>query len=128
RLVLATGGYDRQLPVPGWELPGVMAAGGIQAFVKQNGMLPGSRFVIGGTGPFLLPVAHNIVQSGGTVAAVCESANLTGWIPRAHRAAGVPSKAIEGAGYAWSFVKHRIPYRIRTVITEILGSDHVEAV
>src|SRR5690606_10235301 len=54
RLVLATGGYDRQLPVPGWQLPGVMAAGGIQAFGKQNGMLPGRRFVIAGTGPFLL--------------------------------------------------------------------------
>src|SRR5690606_37717366 len=72
-LILATGGYDRQLPVPGWHLPGVMAAGGIQAFVKQNGMLPGRRFVIAGTGPFLLPVAANITQAGGSVAAVLES-------------------------------------------------------
>lgn len=127
-LVLATGGYDRQLPVPGWQLPGVMAAGGIQAFVKQNGMLPGSRFVIAGTGPFLLPVAANITQAGGSVAAVLESASLTGWIPRAHRAAGVPSKAIEGAGYVATFLRHRIPYRIRTVITEILGDDHVTGV
>ena len=128
RLVLATGGYDRQLPVPGWDLPGVMAAGGIQAFVKQNGMLPGRRFVIAGTGPFLLPVAANIVQAGGAVAAVCESASLTGWLPRAHRAAGVPAKALEGAEYAWAFLRHRIPYRIRTVITEILGDGRVEAV
>ncbi|MFZ2241482.1 MAG: FAD-dependent oxidoreductase, partial [Gordonia amarae] len=29
RLILCPGGYDRQLPVPGWELPGVMAAGGV---------------------------------------------------------------------------------------------------
>ncbi|PIJ12777.1 FAD/NAD(P)-binding oxidoreductase [Leucobacter sp. OLJS4] len=128
RLVLATGGYDRQLPVPGWDLPGVMAAGGIQAFVKQNGMLPGRRFVIAGTGPFLLPVAANIVQAGGGVAAVCESASLAGWLPRAHRAAGVPAKALEGAEYAWTFLRHRIPYRVRTVITEILGEDRVEAV
>ncbi|KAM9863255.1 NAD(P)/FAD-dependent oxidoreductase [Leucobacter sp. BZR 635] len=127
-LVLATGGYDRQLPVPGWQLPGVMAAGGIQAFVKQNGMLPGKRFVIAGTGPFLLPVAANITQAGGSVAAVLESASLMGWIPRAHRAAGVPSKALEGAGYVAAFVKHRVPYRIRTVITEILGTDHVTGV
>lgn len=127
-LVIATGGYDRQLPVPGWQLPGVMAAGGIQAFVKQNGMLPGKRFVIAGTGPFLLPVAANITQAGGSVAAVLESASLMGWIPRAHRAAGVPSKALEGAGYVATFVKHRIPYRIRTVITEILGDTHVTGV
>lgn len=128
RLVLATGGYDRQLPVPGWDLPGVMAAGGIQGFVKQNGMLPGRRFVIAGTGPFLLPVAANILQSGGDVAAVCESASLAGWLPRAHRAAGVPAKAVEGAGYAWTFLRHRVPYRVRTVITEILGDGRVEAV
>ncbi|WP_427870954.1 FAD-dependent oxidoreductase [Leucobacter luti] len=128
RLVLATGGYDRQIPIPGWDLPGVMAAGGIQGFVKQNGMLPGRRFVIGGTGPFLLPVAANIVQSGGEVAAVCESASLAGWIPRAHRAAGVPAKALEGAGYAWTFLRARIPYRVRTVVTEILGDGRVEAV
>lgn len=127
-LVLATGGYDRQLPIPGWQLPGVMAAGGIQAFVKQNGMLPGTRFVIAGTGPFLLPVAANITQAGGSVAAVLESASLVGWLPRAHRAAGVPSKAIEGAGYVAAFIKHRVPYRIRTVITEILGEDHVTGV
>src|SRR5690625_1543749 len=31
-LLVATGAYDRQLPIPGWQLPGVMAAGGIQAF------------------------------------------------------------------------------------------------
>ncbi len=128
RLVLATGGYDRQLPVPGWELPGVMAAGGIQAFLKQNRMLPGARFVIAGTGPFLLPVAAGIAQWGGEVAAVCESTNLTGWLPRAHRALGVPAKGIEGAEYIAAFVKHRIPYRVRTVVTEILGEDRVEAV
>ncbi|GAA1589441.1 NAD(P)/FAD-dependent oxidoreductase [Leucobacter aridicollis] len=127
-LVLATGGYDRQLPVPGWQLPGVMTAGGIQAFVKQNGMLPGSRFVIAGTGPFLLPVAANITQAGGSVAAVLESASLMGWLPRAHRAAGVPAKGVEGAGYVATFLRHRIPYRIRTVITEILGTDRVTGV
>ena len=128
RLVLATGGYDRQLPVPGWDLPGVMAAGGIQAHVKQNGSLPGSRFVIAGTGPFLLPVAANITQAGGSVAAVLESSNLAGWVPRAHRAAGVPAKAVEGAGYVWTFLRHRIPYRTRTVLTEILGDDRVTGV
>ncbi|WP_336658756.1 FAD-dependent oxidoreductase [Leucobacter sp. USHLN153] len=127
-LVLATGGYDRQLPVPGWHLPGVMAAGGIQAFVKQNGALPGRRFVIAGTGPFLLPVAANIAQSGGSVVSVLESASLAGWLPRAHRALGVPAKGLEAAGYIAAFARHRIPYRTRSVVTEILGSGQVEAV
>ena len=127
-LVLATGGYDRQIPLPGWHLPGVMAAGGIQAFIKQNGALPGSRFVIAGTGPFLLPVASNIAHSGGRVTSVLESSSLVGWLPRAHRAFGVPAKGAEGAEYIATFLRRRIPYRRRTVITEILGDSHVEAV
>ncbi len=128
RVVLATGGYDRQLPVPGWQLPGVMAAGGIQAFGKQNGMLPGTRFVVAGTGPFLLSVAAGIAHQGGRVAAVLESSNLLGWLPRAYRAAGVPAKALEGAEYTGALLKHRIPYRPRTVVTEILGEDRVTGV
>ncbi|QTG79455.1 NAD(P)/FAD-dependent oxidoreductase [Arthrobacter crystallopoietes] len=128
RLVVCAGGYDRQLPVPGWDLPGVMAAGGIQAFIKANGMLPGKRFVVAGTGPFLLPVAANLADAGGAVAAVCESADLTGWFPHLATAARVPAKALEGAAYAKSFLKHRIPYRTRTVVTEVLGSDRVQAV
>lgn len=128
RVVLATGGYDRQLPVPGWQLPGVMAAGGIQGFGKQNGMLPGKRFIIAGTGPFLLSVAAGIVHQGGSVAAVLESSNLMGWLPRAHCAAGVPAKALEGVEYTGVMLKHRIPYRPRTVITEILGEDRVTGV
>ncbi|MEV8147708.1 NAD(P)/FAD-dependent oxidoreductase [Arthrobacter sp. NPDC080073] len=122
RLVLCPGGYDRQLPVPGWDLPGVMTAGGIQAFIKANGILPGKRFVIAGTGPFLLPVAANIAEAGGKVLAVLESSSPTAWLPHLRAAAGVPEKALEGAAYAAVFARHRIPYRTRSIVTEVLGS------
>ncbi|MET4061695.1 thioredoxin reductase [Arthrobacter sp. UYP6] len=128
RLILCTGAYDRHLPVPGWDLPGVMAAGGIQGFIKGNGILPGKRFAIAGTGPFLLSVAAGVAQAGGTVAAVYESSNLRGWAPHLAAAARVPEKAAEGAEYAFTFAKYRVPYRIRTVITEVLGDGRVEAV
>ncbi|GAA0036612.1 FAD-dependent oxidoreductase [Brevibacterium metallidurans] len=128
RLIIATGGYDRQIPIPGWDLPGVMAAGGVQGFAKQNGLLPGRRFVIAGTGPFLLPVADTVVRLGGEVAAVLESSRLTGWLPHVRSAVGVPEKAVEGASYAWTFLRERIPYRTQTVVTEILGEVRVEAV
>lgn len=125
RLVLCPGGYDRQLPVPGWDLPGVMAAGGIQAFIKANGMLPGKRFVIAGTGPFLLPVAANIAEAGGKVLAVLESSSPSAWLPHLRAAAGVPEKALEGVEYAAVFARHRIPYRTRSIVTEVLGSRAV---
>lgn len=121
RLVLCPGGYDRQLPVPGWDLPGVMAAGGIQAFIKANGTLPGRRFVIAGTGPFLLPVAAGIAEAGGQVLAVLESSSPTAWLPHLRAAAGAPEKALEGAEYAAIFARHRIPYRTRSVVTAVLG-------
>lgn len=125
RLVLCPGGYDRQLPVPGWDLPGVMAAGGIQAFIKGNGTLPGRRFVIAGTGPFLLPVAAGIAEAGGQVLAVLESSSPTAWLPHLRAAAGVPQKALEGAEYAATFARHRIPYRTRSVVTEVLGAGYL---
>ena len=128
RLVLCPGGYDRQLPVPGWDLPGVMAAGGIQAFIKANGALPGRRFIVAGTGPFLLPVAANIAEAGGRVVAVLESSSPAAWLPHLPAAAGVPGKALEGAGYAAVFARHRIPYRTRSVVTEVLGGDRAAAV
>ncbi|MDQ1058530.1 thioredoxin reductase [Arthrobacter globiformis] len=128
RLVLCPGGYDRQLPVPGWDLPGVMAAGGIQAFIKANGALPGKRFVIAGTGPFLLPVAAGIAQAGGQVLAVLESSSPKAWLPHLKAAASVPEKAVEGVEYAAVFARHRIPYRIRTIATEVLGDARASGV
>ncbi len=98
-----------------------MAAGGIQAFIKANGALPGKRFVVAGTGPFLLPVAANIAEAGGKVVAVCEAASLANWLPHLGAASGVPGKALEGAEYAGIFAKHQIRYRTRTVVTQVLG-------
>lgn len=127
-VVLAPGAYDRQLPVPGWTLPGVMAAGGIQAFVKVQGVAPGRRVLLAGTGPFLLAAAATVLQAGAEVVAVCESTDLTGWLPRGAAAGLVPSKGMEGAEYAALLVRHRVPYLLRRVVTEIRGEDRVRGV
>ncbi|WP_024758119.1 NAD(P)/FAD-dependent oxidoreductase, partial [Streptomyces exfoliatus] len=50
-LLLATGAYERQLPFPGWTLPGVVGAGGAQAMLKSGLVLPGRRIVMAGSGP-----------------------------------------------------------------------------
>jgi NADPH-dependent 2,4-dienoyl-CoA reductase/sulfur reductase-like enzyme len=64
RLVLATGAYDRTVPFPGWDLPGVVTAGGAQALLKGNGVAIGRNVVVAGTGPFLLPVATGLAAFG----------------------------------------------------------------
>ncbi|HEU5418575.1 MAG TPA: 2Fe-2S iron-sulfur cluster-binding protein, partial [Streptosporangiaceae bacterium] len=56
-VVVATGAYDLQLPVPGWTLPGVMAAGAAQSLLKSSAVTAGRQVVVAGAGPFLLPVA-----------------------------------------------------------------------
>lgn len=123
RLVLCPGGFDRQLPVPGWDLPGVMAAGGVQALLKEHRSLAGRRVVVAGTGPFLLPVARQLADAGATVVGVCEANGATGWARHARSAAGVPSKVLEGAGYALALGRHRVPFRQRTVIAQIDPDD-----
>lgn len=69
-VLLAAGCYDMPVIFPGWNLPGVMAAGGIQAFVKSQRLIPGERFVFAGSHPLQLIVAEQIVAAGGEVAAV----------------------------------------------------------
>jgi len=43
RLILATGARERLLPLPGWTLPGVFGAGGLQALVKGGWPIAGRR-------------------------------------------------------------------------------------
>ncbi|MEV0198075.1 FAD/NAD(P)-binding oxidoreductase [Nonomuraea sp. NPDC050691] len=127
-LILCTGGYDRQLPLPGWDLPGVMTAGGVQALLKGHRVLAGRRAVVAGTGPFLLPVATGLARAGASVEAVAEANGTLGWLRDPVGAASVPGKAVEAAQYAALMARHRIPYRTRTVVSRILGQDRVEAV
>lgn len=126
-LILCPGAYDRQLPVPGWTLPGVMAAGGVQAFIKTQGVAPGRRVIFAGTGPFLLSAAASTLQAGAQVRGIAEAAGPGGWFPRGVTAALVPSKAREAVEYISLLLRHRVRYRMRTAITAIHGQDRVEA-
>ncbi|MDA5193459.1 NAD(P)/FAD-dependent oxidoreductase [Govanella unica] len=69
-VLIAPGCYDLPVPFPGWTLPGVMATGGIQAFVKSQQIVPGERFLFVGSHPLQLIVADQILKGGGEVAAV----------------------------------------------------------
>ena len=127
-LILCPGGYDRQLPIPGWDLPGVMAAGGVQALLKGSGTLAGRRVVVAGTGPFLLPVAVGLAEAGADVVGICEAGSPTGWLPQLSGAVRTPTKAAEAVGYAARLARHRVPYLTRTAVTAIHGATGVESV
>jgi NADPH-dependent 2,4-dienoyl-CoA reductase/sulfur reductase-like enzyme len=114
-VVLAPGAHDRPLPFPGWDLPGVMTAGGAQALVKGSQVLPGRRVLVAGTGPFLLAVATLLVRSGSEVAEVLEArGDVAGaWLrqPRALAAAVAAGKLGEGVEYLRALRRARVPLR-----------------
>src|SRR5699024_2352635 len=63
-LILCTGAREFMLPFPGWTLPGVTGAGGLQALIKSGYDISGQRVVIAGSGPLLLATAQQVRQAG----------------------------------------------------------------
>ena len=98
KLIVATGARERFLPFPGWTLPNVMGAGGLQAMVKCGLPIRGQRVVVAGTGPLLLAVAAYLGKQEAAVVLVCEQAS---WGRLARFAAGLaafPRKMWQGLG------------------------------
>jgi NADPH-dependent 2,4-dienoyl-CoA reductase/sulfur reductase-like enzyme len=77
-LVVATGAYERGVPVPGWTLPGVMTSGAAQTLLKTDGVLPGRRVLVCGNGPLNLQVALELARAGTTIVAIAELAERPG--------------------------------------------------
>ncbi|KUN02814.1 FAD/NAD(P)-binding oxidoreductase [Streptomyces yokosukanensis] len=127
-VLLATGGYERVLPFPGWTLPGVVTAGGAQAMLKGALVLPGRRVVVAGTGPLLLPVATGLAAAGARVAALVESAAPVALLRGAPALAAEPGKLAEGAWYAGQLMRHRIRTLSRHSVVEAHGTDRLTAV
>jgi len=76
KLVIATGARERFLPFPGWTLPNVMGAGGLQALVKSGYSVAGKKVLVAGTGPLLLAVAAYLRAHGAEIAMICEQATF----------------------------------------------------
>jgi len=132
RVLIAGGCQDLAVPVPGWTLPGVYAAGGIQAFLKSQRFIPGDRIVLAGTHPLQLLIAAQIVAAGGSVAAVLfaqKRGAMIGamiarpWIAARHvltlRTAAAATLALKRAG---------VPVRFGARLEAIGGVDAVTGV
>jgi NADPH-dependent 2,4-dienoyl-CoA reductase/sulfur reductase-like enzyme len=78
RIVLATGAYERGIPLPGWTLPGFMTTGAMQTLLRSYQVAAGKRILIGGNGPLNLQVAAELVQAGVKVVALTEAASQPG--------------------------------------------------
>ena len=94
-LILATGARERFLPFPGWTLPNVMGAGGLQALVKSGMPVAGKRVVVAGSGPLLLEVARYLVQHRADVRLVAEQAPKSALLRFAAGLARHPAKLLQ---------------------------------
>ena len=124
-ILVATGAHDRPLPFPGWDLHGVMTAGGAQALYKGSGVTPGRRIVVAGTGPFLLPVAAALAPH---VVGVFDANSPAGFRRHPTIVARHPAKLFEAAGYLATLARHRVPFRTHHTVVAAHGTDELTGV
>lgn len=114
-LVLATGARELLLPFPGWTLPGVTGAGGLQALAKQGWPVAGKRVLVSGSGPLLLAAAASLRAHGAQLLGIHEQAptatvhafarQLLHWPARAAQAIGLRARLAGVAYRCGSFVR-----------------------
>jgi len=122
RLVLCTGARERLLPFPGWTLPGVTGAGGLQALIKAGLPVAGERIVVAGTGPLLLAAAATARQAGAKVLRIAEQAAFGAVAGFALGLARWPGKAMQALTLADA------AYRTGSHVVEALGTTRLESV
>jgi NADPH-dependent 2,4-dienoyl-CoA reductase/sulfur reductase-like enzyme len=126
QLVLATGARERLLPFPGWTLPGVFGAGGLEALARGGFSVAAKRIIVAGTGPLLLPVAAHLRQMGGRVTTVAEQASRRQLARFSTYLSRQPGKLIEGLQYRAASGGSR--YRPGCWPVSALGTDKAEGV
>jgi len=125
-LILATGARERFLPFPGWTLPNIMGAGGLQALAKSGTPVAGKKIIVAGSGPLLLAVADYMRSHGADVRLIAEQAD--GAALRRF-AAGLVSKPAKLAQAAWLRASLLgVPYCTATWPVRADGRDKLESV
>ena len=126
RLVLATGARERFLPFPGWTLPNVMGAGGMQAMVKSGLPIAGKRVLIAGTGPLLLAVAAYLRKHGAEVPLICEQASWRSLLRFASWLLRQPSKLRQALSLQRDLAG--VPFVCNSWLVAAQGEQSLEAV
>jgi len=126
KLILATGARERFLPFPGWTLPGVMGAGGLQALVKGGLDPEGKRVVLAGSGPLLLAVGAGLVNAGARVIGIYEQAPVGRLVSFGLSLLGQSGKVMEGVRYRLKTI--RTTYRAGSWVVRAAGRGRVERV
>ncbi|MCI1959664.1 MAG: FAD-dependent oxidoreductase [Clostridia bacterium] len=108
-VIIATGANENFIPFDGWTLPGVMGAGAAQTMMNLNGVMPGNRILMVGSGNVGLVVSFQLLQAGCNVVAVIDAAPRIGGY-------GVHASKLSRAG---------VPFLVSHTVVKAEGSDHV---
>ncbi|AZC23146.1 NAD(P)/FAD-dependent oxidoreductase [Pseudomonas sessilinigenes] len=122
RLILCCGAQELLLPFPGWTLPGVTGAGGLQALLKNGLPMAGQSVVIAGSGPLLLASAATARQAGARVKRVLEQASASALLGFASQLWRWPNKLAQALHLSTT------AYRCNAHVVEALGERRLEAV
>ncbi len=127
-VVLATGVRELAVPFPGWTTPGVMFAGGAQAVLKAQHVLPGRQAVVAGCGALPIVVAAQILRAGGALKALAPLHPLSRMLRHAGGLWHGREIVGEGLRYAWTVVRSGAPRLTGYVPLRVIGRERVEAV
>ncbi|MCL1857184.1 MAG: FAD-dependent oxidoreductase [Kiritimatiellaeota bacterium] len=115
-IVLAMGCRERTrgaIGITGTRPAGVMTAGVAQRLINMQGLMPGRRVVILGSGDIGLIMARRMAWQGATVLMVCEIMPYSTGLAR---------------NIAQCLDDNAIPLRLRHTVTQVHGRERVEAV
>ncbi len=128
KTIVASGAYERAAAFPGWDLPGVMTPGGAQTLVKSQRVLPGSRIVLAGSGPFLLPVATTLIEAGARIVGIFEATTPLEWARHAPRLWGHWERLREGLRYKRVIADADVTIHYGHIVVRVEGKEGVERV
>ncbi|MBV6320344.1 FAD/NAD(P)-binding oxidoreductase [Duganella violaceipulchra] len=126
KLILATGARERLLPFPGWTLPGVTGAGGLQALAKGGYPVQGKRVVVAGSGPLLLAVAATLRAKGAEIVTIIEQAPLPALVRFGFGLLATPSKITQALQLAAQL--NGIPYLRNSHVHSALGDGTLQSI
>ncbi|MDR1571611.1 MAG: FAD-dependent oxidoreductase [Clostridiales Family XIII bacterium] len=110
-IVIATGASENMMSFKGWTLPGVMGAGAAQTLMNIQGVRPGGRILMVGSGNVGLVVSFQLLQAGCQVEAIVDAAPRVGGY-------GVHASKLSRTG---------VPFYMSHTVVEAKGSDRVES-
>ena len=126
KLILAAGARERFLPFPGWTLPNVLGAGGLQAMVKGGLNIANKRVIVAGTGPLLLAVAEYLKAKNAKVLCIAEQTPSSKIRSFALGLWRYPAKIAQGISLQMRL--RDVPYWTDSWVTNCVNSDKTHTI